>query len=265
MNKKKTPAFGYVGAQLVFKKRRPNAANSNFLFMTYHFQTIQHAGPRDLPPTLFPLLEQERWVVWRWELNNQGKPTKVPSQARNPLSLKKAKSILPVRRSRPGSGAGLGFVRHSRINSRRHHRDKDYRRPDHLRGSSNGRLDIIKLTNGRLASEGDANQVMSRSKRTPKMMGVESICGPVTKTENSISIWQTPRTRSSRSRQKVGRSLRIQESCSSVPGEHYPWRDRNAEAASIGFDGIELLCRQQKIGGLNEPRRSRRTCHKLPE
>ena len=38
----------------------------------------EHGGA--LPDALRPLAEQTRWVVWRWEKNQKGKPTKVPYQ-----------------------------------------------------------------------------------------------------------------------------------------------------------------------------------------
>src|SRR5262249_4594691 len=39
-----------------------------------------------LPTSLTPLIEYPtpHWVIWRWETSEQGKPTKVPHQARSP-------------------------------------------------------------------------------------------------------------------------------------------------------------------------------------
>jgi Virulence-associated protein E len=46
-----------------------------------------------LPDALAPLITQRRWVIWRWERTNKGKPTKVPYQAAWPD--RKAKSTDP--------------------------------------------------------------------------------------------------------------------------------------------------------------------------
>ena len=37
-----------------------------------------------LPTALAPLIAERRWLVWRWETNNQGKRTKVPYRAKQP-------------------------------------------------------------------------------------------------------------------------------------------------------------------------------------
>jgi hypothetical protein len=49
----------------------------------------EHGGA--LPDALWPLAEQTRWVLWRWEKNQKGKDTKVPYQPNG----KKASSTAP--------------------------------------------------------------------------------------------------------------------------------------------------------------------------
>jgi hypothetical protein len=82
-------------------------------------KTIQ-TNPRDLPLALAPMLALDHWVVWRWEPNAQGKWTKVPYQARNPLSNARvndpstwADYSTACSAVEAGDGsAGLGFVLH---------------------------------------------------------------------------------------------------------------------------------------------------------
>lgn len=47
-------------------------------------QTKLHERLHDLPVSLAPLVAETRWVVWRWELTEKGKRTKVPYQAARP-------------------------------------------------------------------------------------------------------------------------------------------------------------------------------------
>jgi putative DNA primase/helicase len=44
---------------------------------------MAHKAP-SLPAALKPLIDLNRWVVWRWEVTKKGKPTKVPYQAHHP-------------------------------------------------------------------------------------------------------------------------------------------------------------------------------------
>ena len=39
---------------------------------------------RNLPAALAPLVDLRNWVVWRWEMTEKGKQTKVPYQADRP-------------------------------------------------------------------------------------------------------------------------------------------------------------------------------------
>ena len=41
-------------------------------------------APLILPPALDPLINQSRWVVWKWITGKNGKPTKPPFQGRAP-------------------------------------------------------------------------------------------------------------------------------------------------------------------------------------
>ena len=42
------------------------------------------SAPKILPEELTPLMALPNWVLWRWETNKDGKPTKVPYQAKYP-------------------------------------------------------------------------------------------------------------------------------------------------------------------------------------
>ena len=41
-------------------------------------------SPLALPPTLAPLIDQPRWVVWKWVTGKDGKRTKPPFRGREP-------------------------------------------------------------------------------------------------------------------------------------------------------------------------------------
>src|SRR5215212_2602102 len=72
-----------------------------------------------LPRALDPLVAEHRWLVWRWETNDQGKRTKVPYRARQPGV--KASSTNPATWSDyatavdavyAGKADGIGFTLH---------------------------------------------------------------------------------------------------------------------------------------------------------
>jgi hypothetical protein len=65
-------------------------------------------------PALKPLIDQDHWLVWRWEQNDKGEPTKVPYQAHHPerkASTKNPKTWAPyaVATEVPDVD-GIGFV-----------------------------------------------------------------------------------------------------------------------------------------------------------
>src|SRR4051794_17951718 len=78
---------------------------------------LHYAHRNALPCALAPLIAECRWLVWRWETNEQGKRTKVPYKARNPDE--KASSTNPATWSdyatatavvAAGRADGIGFA-----------------------------------------------------------------------------------------------------------------------------------------------------------
>ena len=79
--------------------------------------THEGGGTAPLPRALIPLIAERRWLVWRWETNDQGKRTKVPYRAKQPdvkaSSTNSATwSDYATAASLAGQADGVGFALH---------------------------------------------------------------------------------------------------------------------------------------------------------